>query len=360
MEARVSMIAKTRGIILAGQHVWRDSKFDRLSTRPLLPVANEPLFSYSVRWLIEGGVRAVTISVNSETRALRTALDRMSEAADVVLHEDRAPRGPAGCMADAIAGTEAETVVVADGTSVPAALLAELLERHNSSGAAATVLVHPEPGQPAAAGRFVPGGVYAFARRIVDLVPPRGFHDIKEGLLPRLHRAGERTAAFVAAHASPRPLDPASYLALNEWVIERAVVAEPRAGYRRREDGTLCHETACVAPDAVFVGPVVVGPRAQVMGGVTVVGPTSIGEGSTLATRALVSRSAVWSGCTIGEEAVTDRCIVPDRCVVRPRTRALSQVLEPGPAAPPPQGAARRPKPSFLGPFRGADAVASK
>jgi NDP-sugar pyrophosphorylase family protein len=354
------MIPKTRGIVLAGQHAWRDSKFDRLSPRPLLPVANEPLFSYAVRWLIEGGVGAVTISVNSETRALRTALDQMPEAVEVRLHEDLAPRGPAGCVADAIAGTDAETIVVVDGTSVPASPLAALLERHHSSGAAATVLVHPEPGQPAEAGRFVPGGLYAFSRRVVDLVPPRGFHDIKEGLLPRLYRAGERTAAFVAEHASPRPLDPASYLALNEWVVERAVEADPPAGYVRRSGGALCHETANISPEASFVGPVIVGPRACVMPGATVVGPTSIGAEAVLGPRALVSRSALWSACSIGEDAVADRCILPERCVLRPRARALSQVLEPGPtpatAAPWPRGL----RSALLGPFRGANAVVSK
>lgn len=354
------MNSKTRGIVLAGQHAWRDSKFDRLSPRPLLPVANEPLFSYAVRWLVQGGVRDVTISVNSETRAVRHALELMPDVPAVLLHEDAAPRGPAGCIADATAGTDADTVVVVDGTSVPAASLEALLERHFSSGAAATVLVHPEPGQPAEAGRFVPGGLYAFSRRVVDLVPPKGFHDIKEGLLPRLYRAGERTAAFVAAQASPRPLDPASYLALNEWVIERAVAGEPPAGYARRSDGSLCHETAVVSPDAVFVGPVVVGARAQVMAGATVVGPTSIGNDSVLGPRALVSRSAVWNSCSIGEDAVADRCIVPDRCVLRPRARVLSQVLEPVPGARSQTPTSRRLRAALLNPFRSADAVASK
>jgi len=353
------MTSKTRGIVLAGQHAWRDSKFDRLSPRPLLPVANEPLFSYAVRWLIEGGVRTVTISVNSETRALRSALTHIPGAADVSLHEDCAPRGPAGCVADAIADTDAETVVVVDGTSVPAAPLAALLERHASSGAAATVLVHPEPGQTPEAGRFVPGGLYAFTRRVVDLVPPRGFHDIKEGLLPRLYRAGERTAAFVAAQASPRPLDPASYLALNEWVIERVVAAAPAPGYVRRPGGALCHETASVSPDAAFVGPVVVGPRAQILAGATVVGPTSIGEGAVLGPRALVSRSAVWNACSIGEDAVADRCILPERCVLHARARALSQVLEPGPATAPGL-APRRLRSTLLNPFRGVNAAVSK
>jgi NDP-sugar pyrophosphorylase family protein len=356
------MISKTRGIVLAGQHAWRDSKFDRLSPRPLLPVANEPLFSYAVRWLLEGGVHEVTLSVNSQTRDLRRALGRMPEGAEITLHEDEAPRGPAGCAHDAIAATDVDTVVVADGTSVPAAPLVDLLARHHESGAAATVLVHPEPGQPAESGRFVPGGLYAFSRRVLDLVPPRGFHDIKEGLLPRLYRAGERTSAFVAPQAGPRPLDGASYLALNDWVITRTVAGPAPVGYSLVGSGVLAHETARVSPEAVFVGPVIVGPRAQVAAGATVIGPTSIGAGSVLGPRALVSRSAVWSSCSVGEDAVADRCIVPDGGVLRPQARALAQVLEPArPAAESSTPAPRRSRASIFSPFRsGPDPVVSK
>jgi NDP-sugar pyrophosphorylase family protein len=322
------MNPKTRAVVLAGQHAWRDTRFDRLSPRPLLPVANQPLFAYALHWLVEAGLRDVTISVNAQTRALRDAVWEFApDGANLSLHEDAAPRGPAGGVRDAIAATDAETVVVVDGTSVPAADLRALLAQHAASSAAATILVHPEPGRTAAEGRFFPGGVYAFERRVLDGVPARGFHDIKEGLIPRLYRAGERTSAFVAAEASPRPLDPTSYLSLNDWVIERLVECSLPRGYVA-SDGVVAHESARISPDAVFVGPVVVGARAQVMARATVVGPASIGAGSIVSAGALVSRSALWNGCLVGEDAVVDRCIAAEGSQLAPRARALSQIVE--------------------------------
>ena len=105
-----------------------------------------------------------------------------------------------------------------------------------------------------------------------------------------------------------------------------------------------------VSPDAVFVGQVLVGPDAQVLGDATVVGPTSIGPGSVLAGGALVSRCAVWRGCTIGEDAVADRCIVPNGATLASREWALGQVLEPSrsgrAAVPAPE---RRARASFFG-----------
>jgi mannose-1-phosphate guanylyltransferase len=343
------MGAKTTGVVLAGQHGWRDSKFDRLSPRPLLPVANRALFSYSVQWLQAGGIGEIALAANAETRALRDALAEIPDAPGLTLHEDKAPRGPAGSVRDAMVGSDSETIVVVDGTSVPAADLHGLLACHQGAGAAVTVLVHPEPGQAAGSGRYVPGGVYVFDRRAIERVPPRGYHDIKEGLLPRLYRSGEQTAAYMAAESSPRALDGPSYLALNDWALERLAALPPADGYVAR--GTAhCHETARVSPEAVFVGQVLIGPEAQVLGDATIVGPTSIGPGSVISAGALVSRCAVWRGCTIGEDAVADRCIVPNGAKLAAREWALGQVLEPargGPqAVPAPE---RRARVSFFG-----------
>jgi hypothetical protein len=70
----------------------------------------------------------------------------------------------------------------------------------------------------------------------------------------------------------------------------------------------------------------------------------------------------VWSSCSVGEDAVADRCIVPDGGVLRPQARALAQVLEPArPAAESSTPAPRRSRASIFSPFRsGPDPVVSK
>jgi mannose-1-phosphate guanylyltransferase len=352
------MGAKTTGVVLAGQHAWRDSRFDRLSPRPLLPVGNRPLFTYAVQWLQSGGVTDVTLGVNAETRGVGQALLEL-RLPGLSLHEDRTPRGPAGSARDAALESDADTVVVVDGTCVPAADLGALLACHRGAGAAVTVLVHPEPGLTPEAGRYMPGGVYVLSRSALERVPERGFQDIKEGLLPRLYRAGEPTAAYVAGEASPRPLDASSYLALNDWVLQRQAALPAADDYVVRSGATHGHVSARVSPDAVFVGPVLLGPGVQVLGDATIVGPTSIGPDTVVAAGALVSRCAVWSGSSIGEDAVVDRCIVPDGAIVPPREWMLGRLLESSPRPEVARAAAeRRTRASLFG-FR-PDALLSK
>src|SRR5512141_1304201 len=101
------MGAKTRGVVLAGQHAWRDSRFDRLSPRPLHPVANRPLFFYAVDWLKAGGLEEITLGVNAETiRGVDAALSERGGVPGLTLHEERTPRGPAGSLRDAAIDTD--------------------------------------------------------------------------------------------------------------------------------------------------------------------------------------------------------------------------------------------------------------
>jgi mannose-1-phosphate guanylyltransferase len=317
----------TRGVILAGQYAWNDAKFDALCPRPLLPVANQPLASYPLLWLHEGGLRDVTVCANPDTRTVGALLQEyVPPDIEFEILEDPVPRGPAGCVRDA-AG-DAETVVVVGGTTIPLPNLTALITSHRASGAALTVVVHPEPSGDGVPRRHVPAGIYVFERRALEHIPERGFFDIKESLIPRLYRAGERTIAYPVREWSPRVLDGPSYLALNAWMVERLCDSPPLDGFVR-VSGILAHETARIAADVACVGPVLVGAGARVMPGATLVGPTSVGGGSIVGEGALVSRSAVWSRCLVGEGAATDGCILADGAMIAPGSRAFGAVRGP-------------------------------
>jgi mannose-1-phosphate guanylyltransferase len=245
----------------------------------------------------------------------------------VTYHEDPMPRGAAGSARDAALATEAQTFVVADGTTIPTADLSEVLQKHHSSGACVTVVVHSEARPNGNPALQVPSGIYVFARRAFDHVPPFGFCDIKEKLIPQLYDAGERIVAFETAAPTPRVLDAPTYMAVNEWMIERLVGnGAAHDGYVKSAHA-LVHRDAFIAGDAALVGPVLVGPGARVMSGAVIVGPASIGREATVESGGMVSRSAIWRRSTIGESAIADRCIVADDGVVEAGMQACRGVV---------------------------------
>jgi mannose-1-phosphate guanylyltransferase len=325
-----SPFAQTAGIVLVGTHPWTNSPFDSLLPRALLPVAHRPLIAYALSWLQQAGIEHVAVCANRETRTLQSRLaHHLPQGMTLSYHEDPMPRGAAGSLSDAASACDAGTFVVAEGTAVPNVNLRELLVAHHASGAGLTVVVHAEPGRNGNPCLQVPSGIYVLGRRVLAAVPSRGFCDIKEHLIPQLYRSGERVAAYAASGPTPRVLSSATYLAVNEWMVDHLVASgEPLDGYVRSGD-CLLHSDALIAADAILVGPVLVGPGARVMAGAVIVGPTSIGLEVTVEPGALVSRSAIWRRSLVGEQSMTDRCIVTDDSVVDPRTSALGVVIIP-------------------------------
>jgi NDP-sugar pyrophosphorylase family protein len=300
------------GIVLAGTYYWHASAFEQLRARPLLPVAGKPLIEHVLDWLDRAGVPEVVICANCSTapveRYLKSARQRLCA---IGYYEDVHPRGAAGCVKDAAASAKADTFVITDGASVPTADLAAVLAHHRNTQAAVTIVVYQR--RLEGTNRFYahPTGTYILQRDVLDAVPSGSFQDIKENLIPKLYAAGRRIEVFVAPEVSPRVFDATSYLALNQWMINRMWAASITPG---NPEGQLllAHPTAVVGDDALIIGPVVLGPEVRIDSRAIIVGPSAVGSGGTIGPRAVLARSVTWEGCSIREQAVVDQCLLAD------------------------------------------------
>jgi NDP-sugar pyrophosphorylase family protein len=315
---------RTCGIVLAGSYVWNRTPLERLLPRPLLPIVHEPLISYVLRWLQAARVGQAVVCLNAGSRGTRARLDGYGPfelALDY--YEDELPRGPAGCARDAARRSAADAFVVADGTSIPSFDLGGLLRTHRESGAAATVAVEEERGNGRT--RPTPTDVYVFSPRAFALVPERGFHDIKEYLIPRLYQQGERVHAYPVESPCARVRNASTYLEVSHRMLSRMAEQPARPGYVACGD-VLVHRDARVASDARLLGPLLLGPDTRIMSRASVVGPTVMGAGCTIEPGAFVSRSVLWDRCRVGADAVADACVLGDDAVVEGGTRLANAV----------------------------------
>jgi mannose-1-phosphate guanylyltransferase len=320
------------GIILAGTYRWNGATFESLTPRPLLPVAQAPLIAYCLRWIGSGHPSRITVCLNEDSRRVR---DRLSDGSHLGVKleycEDASPRGAAGCARDVALRGDARTFLISDGTVIPMVDQEQLLAAHRASGAALTVVVHRDDHADGPAAPWSPAGIYVAERRVFDFVSEAGFQDIKENLVPRLHGAGQKVLTHPATACCPHVVDARTYLSVSHWMISRVVREHGAAdGWNALDSGrgeVLAHPTARVDPAARLLGPILLGPGVKVKADATIVGPASIGADSTIAERAVVSRSITWERCTVEENAFLDACVLADDAHVEPGADVFGSVV---------------------------------
>jgi NDP-sugar pyrophosphorylase family protein len=333
--------SRVGAVVLAGSHAWRRSSIEALLPRPLLPVADTPLIAHPLRWLTAGGAPQATICTNGLTSLIQGRLETVEGLPALAYREDEAPRGPAGCAADALAGSDAERLLLVESSTIPSLDPARLLHEHRASNAAVTVVVQPRD-RSAIDGSIpmIPAGIYVFERHALAEVPSSGYQDIKEMLLQRLHRAGHFIRIHEADGWCHQVVDARTYLNVNQVAIRTlcadrvpatAISAPLVSAWSAPE--LVVHHTSRIDAGAVVVGPVLAGAGCHVMAGATIIGPASIGARTVVRPGAVLSRSVVWDRCTIGEHALVDQSVVVHDVQLREGSRLVEAIGTPRSAA---------------------------
>ncbi len=326
------------GVLLAGAHRWSESQIERLCPQPLLPVGGSPLIAYGLRWLRDAGVSRVAICANSASAQVRRCLSENGNGAgggfDLYFYEDETPRGPAGCIRDACLDLSGRDVIAIEGSLIPTVSLAELLQAHRERDSDVTIAVTGGgDAQTPGRRRLRPIGLYVFARRALERIPAAGYQDLKETLLPALHRAGARIDTWTAAAEPIQARDLAGYLRANatvaHWISQGRIQLD---GYEPRGSASV-HRTAEIAADARVVGPVVVAAGCVVGRGAILVGPLVLGENCRIGARAVASRSVLWESCVVGADARVDRSVLTSEARVAARLRIYGTIHSSAPSA---------------------------
>jgi carbonic anhydrase/acetyltransferase-like protein (isoleucine patch superfamily) len=153
-----------------------------------------------------------------------------------------------------------------------------------------------------------PAGVFALTGAAVGLAPEKGYHDIKEQLLPALHEASMPVRSVPVTERVCRIRDRSSYL---------AAVAQLRHA----------------VPDANEPDPRTITPQTSVARSAVVDGDSLVEPGVIVEEDAVIHDSVVLSGATIGAGAVVTRSVVAPMSVIRPGARVVREMILRGPEA---------------------------
>ena len=337
-----------QALILVGGHGTRLRPVTLTLPKPVIPLVDRPFLRYMIDWLARHGVDDIVMACGFLPDQLRDAFgDQIPGGPRLHYVEEPEPRGTAGAIKFA-EGLLEDRFFALNGDSLTDLDLTALLDRHITSGARATLGVHPveditglglvrsdpdsgaileflEKPDPATVDtNEISAGMYVLEKEVLGLVPPDQDVSIEREVWPRLVGDGlysQRLEGYWMDIGTPD-----RYLVACWDILDRRVESEPGskvdgegryvAAGAEVDQGATIAGTSFVASGTVVGAAAEIGPRAVLGAGV------SVGEG------ARIESSALHPSCRVGVNArvsgsilaagvtVEDGAIVPEGSVV--------------------------------------------
>ncbi|MBI3181222.1 MAG: HAD-IIIA family hydrolase [Myxococcales bacterium] len=260
-----------QAIVLAGGRGQRLDPRGEAPPKPLTPLCGLPLLHHLLGWLASEGVReAILCTGYGAEQVERSVGDGRRFGLSIRFSAEPSPLGTAGAVGLALPMLE-ERFVVVYGDVLASVDLASLLRAHRSSGAWATLAVHPndhpvdsdrcivdaqgfvtelvlkEARRGPEAGALCNAGLFACERRLAEEIPADGRpRDFARDVFPSLAGTGRRLFAYRTAEYL-RDMGTAERLAKVERDVREGVPASMRRSAHRPalladRDGVLVEE----------------------------------------------------------------------------------------------------------------------
>jgi NDP-sugar pyrophosphorylase family protein len=350
-----------RAMILAAGNGSRLGPLTQRRSKPVLPLANQPLLAYTFRLLANAGVTEAAVNLHHAPETVRESLGTCCEGVAIHYSPEAELRGTAGALLP-VAGLFDETFLVVYGDNLLDVDLPSLIDFHRQRGATATIGLCRAP-DPTAVGivgaddagwvtsfREKPtleelqsapypprlganAGIYVLEPEILDSIPPHGAPDFGHDLFPALLRSGARIAAAVARGYVQ---DTGTLLGYRHAHSDLLLGWMPRIwrpeeeGLWQWEPGIFVHETGRVAATARLQAPCLVGPEAFVGAGACLGPNVCLGPGVVIEPEADLIDTIAWAGAQIGGRASLRHCVITNGCRVGAEAHLLDVALPEG------------------------------
>ncbi|MBA2522455.1 MAG: NDP-sugar synthase [Solirubrobacterales bacterium] len=324
-----------QALILVGGYGSRLRPITLTLPKPVIPLVDRPFLRFMIDWLARHGVDDVVMACGFLPDQLRATFgDQVAGGPRLRYVEEPEPRGTAGAIKFA-ADLLDDRFFALNGDVLTDLDLTALMDQHTSSGARATLALHPvadptgyglvrrdpdgavteflEKPDPAQMDTDeINAGAYVLEKEVLDLVPADRDVSIERELFPQL--VGEGLSSLRLEGYWMDIGTPERYLDACWDILGRRVESEPGAKVdeqgRYVSAGARVDAAAEVAPesfieaDADVAADARVGPRA-------VLGPgVSVGKG------AAIRSSALHPACRIGAGASVEGAILAAGVVV--------------------------------------------
>lgn len=313
--------------------------------KPMAPVVDTPIIRHIFDLLARHGLAEAHVNVHYLADALLEAYGEESRVNGMrirLVREDELTGTAGGVKRLARAAPVGEldgTFVVVSGDALTDVDIENLVAFHKEKGALATIALHrvsntsefgvveideegdilgfqEKPTPEEAISTLANSGVYVFEPRVLEYIPENTFFDFARDVFPRFLEAKERFVGYQGDfYWSDIGTLEAYRQAQYDVLSGRVRVKVPG---KKRGESLWVGENAQIHPSAALEGYVVVGRDAVIGRGVLLAGDVTVGTDCWIRPNAIIKRSILLPGSSVGDGAYLEDCIVGHGYDVRP------------------------------------------
>lgn len=313
--------------------------------KPMAPVVDTPIIRHIFDLLARHGLAEAHVNVHYLADALLEAYGEESRVNGMrirLVREDKLTGTAGGVKRLARAAPVGEldgTFVVVSGDGLTDVDIETLVAFHKEKGALATIALHrvsntsefgvveideegnilgfqEKPTPEEAISTLANSGVYVFEPRVLEYIPENTFFDFARDVFPRFLEAKERFVGYQGDfYWSDIGTLEAYRQAQYDVLSGRVRVKVPG---KKRGESLWVGENAQIHPSAALEGYVVVGRDAVIGRGVLLAGDVTVGTDCWIRPNAIIKRSILLPGSSVGDGAYLEDCIVGHGYDVRP------------------------------------------
>lgn len=332
-----------KAIVMAGGQGSRLRPLTVNRPKPLLPLVNKPIIAHIVDWLSQNGVDEIIITLQHQAESFQNYLHGVGGGAQIEYLLEDVPLGTAGSVAQARASgliEDGEMVLVVSGDAASDIDLNELCAFHHDRQAEVTVALHhsenpleygiviteadgriirfvEKPNWAEVVSDLVNTGIYVLQAEALDGIPSGAPYDFSNDLFPRLLAQQRPVFGFPVSGYWCDIGSPAAYLQANADVLHNRMRHKPLG--KLMGGDIWVGENVSISPRAQVYGPVYLGNNVQIKDGAIIQGPAVIRDDTVVDARAHISRTVMWRGGYVGEDAQIHGALVSRQCVFKAR-----------------------------------------
>lgn len=326
-------LQRVTAVVLAGSGDFGRCPIAKRLPPALWPIEGRPALERLLVHLADQGVKRAVICSNGDSALLQKSI-HVGNHLLVEFLDEQLPVGTAGCIREAVQppAVISNLLMVLPANIICPPPIDDLIRAHRRGQSDLTMMFNPAHRNGELLGK--PADMYVCDAFIVGHIPKQGYFDIKEGLIPKMRRAGKTIHAARLANHAGNFRDRRGYL--------HAIANYLEDGPEMDTDLRLCKQTdsqtlrmapsANVDSSARIYGPVTIMKGASISRDVLIFGPTVIGQNVSVDENSVVVNSTIWDGAHIGANCQIQRCIVDYDAAVSRNTvvEDKSIAFEPG------------------------------